>query len=341
MDFTLSEDQELLQSTARSLLADSCPIGLVRSHIEDPGVADPLWQRLREWSVLAGERMVDHCLFLEETGAVLAPGPYFSTTALFAPLLSAIGHDLLPSVLAGEVSGTVAMADASGEWIPNGDPVKSFVPEAERVDYVAVVSSADPTSAARIALYERPPARHLDTLDFSRRLSEIDLREATPIGQPTEIEAGGLDEVMGRAYVALAAEMMGTTRWLFDTTLEYAKTRHQFDRPIGSFQAIKHKLANLALAREKAWSAVYYAAMTIDAGDPERHHAAHVAKTMAGEAAKLNAKDGIQIHGGIGYTYEHDLHLYIRRAYGSEHLLGTSDWHRDRLAELILAPTGG
>jgi len=142
--------------------------------------------------------------------------------------------------------------------------------------------------------------------------------------------------VLARAYVALAAELMGTVRWLFDTTLAYAKTRVQFDRPIGSFQAIQHKLANMALVKEQAWSAVYYAAMTIDAGDPELRRAAHVAKVMAGEAAKLNAKDAIQIHGGIGYTWEHDLHLYIRRAYASEYLLGTSDWHRDRLASLIL-----
>ena len=150
------------------------------------------------------------------------------------------------------------------------------------------------------------------------------------------ITGDALDGVLARAYVALAAELMGTVRWLFDTTLAYAKTRVQFDRPIGSFQAVQHKLANMALVKEQAWSAVYYAAMTIDAGDPELHRAAHVAKVMAGEAAKLNAKDAIQIHGGIGYTWEHDLHLYIRRAYASEYLLGTSDWHRDRLATLVL-----
>jgi alkylation response protein AidB-like acyl-CoA dehydrogenase len=337
VDFTLSDNQALLQETARSLLAEACPVSLVRDHIEDPHAADPLWQRLREWTVLGGEALVDHCLFLEETGAVLAPGPYFATSALFAPLLGAIDHGLLPSVLAGETSGTVAVAGPEGEWIPNAEPVKRFVPEAERVDYVAVVSAG---SRPEVTVYERPPAQHLDTLDFSRRLSDVDVRDATAVGPPVAIDPERFEAVMERAYVALAAEMMGTTRWLFDTTLAYAKDRHQFDRPIGSFQAVKHKLANMAVAREKAWSAVYYAAMTIDAGDRERHHAAHAAKVMAGEAAKLNAKDGIQIHGGIGYTYEHDLHLYIRRAYGSEHLLGTSDWHRDRLAALILEPAG-
>ena len=130
--------------------------------------------------------------------------------------------------------------------------------------------------------------------------------------------------------------MLGTTRWLFDTTLAYAKVRVQFGKPIGSFQAVQHKLANMRLALERAWSSVYYAAMTIDADDADRHRATHVAKAAAGEAAKLCAKDGIQIHGGIGYTWEHDLHLYIRRAYASEFLLGSGDWHHDRLAELIL-----
>jgi alkylation response protein AidB-like acyl-CoA dehydrogenase len=110
----------------------------------------------------------------------------------------------------------------------------------------------------------------------------------------------------------------------------------QFDRPIGSFQAIQHKLANMALARERAWSAVYFAAMAIDADDPERHRAAHVAKASAGTAATLCAKDGVQIHGGIGFTWEHDLHLFIRRAYASEHLLGTTDWHHDQLGQLLL-----
>ena len=106
--------------------------------------------------------------------------------------------------------------------------------------------------------------------------------------------------------------------------------------PIGSFQAIQHKLADMSLDVERAWSAVYYAAMTVDAGDPDRHRAVHVAKAAAGEAAKRAAKDGIQIHGGIGYTWEHDLHLFMRRAFATEALLGTTGWHHDRLADLLI-----
>ncbi len=327
MDFTLTSDQELIRSSARALLAKECPTSLVRAHAGEPAVADGLWRHLREWTGLAAGPLVDLCLFLEETGAVLAPGPYFATTALFAPLVRAIDDDLFSRAVAGEATGTVAIAGKRGEWIPNADVVKTFVPEAEHVRYVAVV-----TPGPRVSILERPGARYLETVDTSRRLAEVGVGEVTGIAP---IPAAALERVLESASVALAAEMLGTARWLFETTPAYAKVREQFNRPIGSFQAIQHKLANMKLALERAWSAVYYAAMTLDAEDADRHRAAHAAKAAAGEAATLCAKDGIQIHGGIGYTWEHDLHLYIRRAYASEHLLGTSDWHRDRLAELI------
>jgi alkylation response protein AidB-like acyl-CoA dehydrogenase len=145
-----------------------------------------------------------------------------------------------------------------------------------------------------------------------------------------------LDLVLARATLALAAEQVGTARRLFGMALDYAKQRIQFDVPIGSFQAIQHKLADMSLDVERAWSAVYYAAMTVDADDADRPRAIHVAKAAAGEAAKHCAKDGIQIHGGIGYTWEHDLHLFMRRAFGTEALLGTTGWHHDRLADLLM-----
>ena len=135
---------------------------------------------------------------------------------------------------------------------------------------------------------------------------------------------------------ALAAEMVGTARRLFDMALAYAKERIQFDVPIGSFQAIQHKLAECSLAVERATAAAQYAAMTIDADDADRHRAVHVAKAAAGTAVTRAAKDAAQVHGGIGYTWEHDLHLFLRHAYGSEHWMGTTEWHHDRLADLLL-----
>jgi alkylation response protein AidB-like acyl-CoA dehydrogenase len=329
VDFTLSEDQELLRETARQILARECPTTLLRAYIDDPAAADPLWRHLHDYAALGDGPLTDLCLFVEETGYVAAPGPFFSTAALFAPLLAALGHELLPSVLSGEVTGTVAMAAADGVWLPNDDTVKTFVAEADRVDWVAVVSTGP-----AVVLVQSPPTRRVQTVDFTRRQFEVDAPARAERAQPVDPEA--LEAVLERATVALAAEMVGTARRLFDMTLAYAKERVQFDVPIGSFQAVQHKLADMALDLERATSAVSYAAMTIDAKDAERHRATHVAKAAAGAAVKRAAKDGIQIHGGIGYTWEHDLHLFIRRAYASEHWLGTSDWHHDRLAELLI-----
>ncbi|HLG92649.1 MAG TPA: acyl-CoA dehydrogenase family protein [Acidimicrobiales bacterium] len=335
MDFSLDPDEQLLVDTARSILRDHCPPSLVRAHIEDPSVADGLWKQLSGFAALGGESLVELCLFLHQTGAALAPGPFFATTALFVPLLAAAQADqeLRARALSGEVTGTVALADRRGDWVAHDDPVKWFVPEAARVDYVAVVGLPGPT----VSVHSSPRCRQTPSLDWSRLLYEVDPAGSEPAFGPYPLAEDLLEQVLERATVALSAEMLGTTSWMFDTTLAYAKARHQFGRPIGSFQAIKHKLANMALVKDQAEAAVYYAAMAADAGDPDRHRASHVAKVMAGKAARLNLKDAIQIHGGIGYTYDYDLHLYMRRALASETLLGTSDWHRDRLAEDFLA----
>jgi alkylation response protein AidB-like acyl-CoA dehydrogenase len=311
MDFTMTDEQVLLRDTAHALLTKQCPSSLVRAHMDDPAAADPLWKHLREWVELADGPLVDLCLFLEECGAVLAPGPFVATV---------LAHQLTP--LAG--TATVAMAGCDGHWVPNAETTKTFVLEADLVDDVVFVSPsgvevARPDSVARIG-----------SVDSTRRIFEV----GVALGRT--VDARDADDWLQRAYVSVAAELVGTARWLLHTTIEYAKQRVQFDVPIGSFQAIQHKLANMSLAVERAVSATYYAAMAIDADDADRHRAAHVAKAAAGRAATLCAKDGIQIHGGIGYTWEHDLHLYIRRAYASEHLLGTSGWHHDRLAELLL-----
>jgi Acyl-CoA dehydrogenase, C-terminal domain len=328
VDFTLSSDQELLRDTARQLLQRECPPALLRAHIDHPAAADPLWLHLRDFAALGDSPLTDLCLFAEEMGYVAAPGPFFPTAALFSPLLGALGHELLAPAVAGQATGTVAVAGADGVWRANDERVKTFVPEADRVDWVAVVSSGP-----AVTLVQSPSIRRVATVDFSRRMFDVEVGSGSEPARPVDPEA--FETVLERATVALAAEMTGTARRLFDMTLAYAKERVQFDVPIGSFQAIQHKLADVALDLERATSAVYYAAMTVDAKDPDRHRAAHVAKAAAGAAATRAAKDGIQIHGGIGYTWEHDLHLFIRHAYGSEAWLGTRDWHHDRLAELL------
>jgi alkylation response protein AidB-like acyl-CoA dehydrogenase len=309
VDFSLTPDQELLRDTGRKLLERECPPALVRAHIDDPSAYGPLWRHLSEYTALGAGPAADLCLFLEETGYAAAPGPFLATTAYTALTGDAV-----------TTTGTVALVD---------DPTLLFVLEADRVDRIAVVL---PGPRLAVVAATDLPVHFVSTVDFSRRLFTIDLPQLD--AQP--LDAAIYARWRERAYACTAAEMVGTARRIFDMTLAYAKERKQFDVPIGSFQAIQHKLADMSLALERATAAVHYAAMTIDGNDPDRARACHVAKASAGEAARRILKDGIQIHGGIGYTWEHDLHLYLRRATADEYLFGTTGWHLDRLAELLI-----
>jgi len=329
VNFALSEEQTLLRDTARALLAKECPPSLVRAHIDDPSVADGLWAHVRDFAALGDGPCTDLAVFCEELGYAAAPGVFFPTVAQFAPLLGAVGHPLLDDVVIGSATGTVALAGASGDWVVNGETVKTFVAEADRVDWIAVVGTGPEVRLfARDAVSLRP----VQTVDTSRRLFEA---EATGSGATHVVDHDALGAVLARATVALAAELVGTARRMTNMSVAYAKERYQFGVPIGSFQAIQHKLADVSLAVERAQSAVQYAAMTLDARDPDRHRAVHTAKAAAGGAATRAAKEAVQIHGGIGFTWEHDLHLYIRRAYGATYWLGTTEWHHDRLADLL------
>jgi alkylation response protein AidB-like acyl-CoA dehydrogenase len=312
MDFSLTEDQELLRDTAHKLLDRECPPALVRAHIDDPSVYAPLWRHLSEYTALGAGPATDLCLFLAETGYTAAPGPFLAT-ALYASLT---GDE--------DSTGTVAFVD---------DPVNSFVLEADRVERIAIIGPG-PTLAVVDTADVNDRLRFVSTLDFSRRTFHFD-RAGLAI-EPRPLEPAACAAWRDRAHVSIAAEMVGTARHIFDMTLAYAKERNQFDRPIGSFQAIQHKLADMSLALERATSAVQYGAMTSEAGAPESTLACHAAKAAAGEAARRILKDGAQIHGGIGYTWEHDLHLYLRRATADEYLLGTTSWHLDRIADLLI-----
>jgi len=323
MDFSLSPDQELLRDTARALVRDHCPSSLVRAYFDDPTVADPLTARLNEFAGLAAGSTVDLCLFLEELGAALVPGPFVPTVALFAPVVAAIGDDdLLARIADGAVTGSSCVRS----------PFELAAIEGDRVDLVAVIDDDG------VQLVERPPGRVLEAFDLSRRMFAVDPGVTDPKRVSSDPNTSDLYRGFGlaRASVALSAELLGATSWMLDTTLDYVKTREQFGRPIGSFQALQHRLADMTVLFERAWSSVYWAAMAIDADDDERHRAVHVAKSSASEAARHIALEAMQMHGGIGYTWDHDLHLYIRRAFATEDMLGTTAWHRERLAELVL-----
>ena len=309
MDFSLTPDQELLRDTGRKLLERECPPALVRAHIDDPSAYEPLWRHLSEYTALGPGPAADLCLFLEQTGYAAAPGPFLATTAVRRPDRRRRGHG----------HGRVRRRSQR-------------TPSCSRPIGWIASRSCCPARGSRSSTPRTRPARFVATVDFSRRLFVCDL----PRVEPQPIDPAVYDRWRDRAYASMAAEMVGTARRIFDMALAYAKERKQFDVPIGSFQAIQHKLADMSLALERATAAVHYAAMTIDGDDPECTRACHVAKAAAGEAARRILKDGIQIHGGIGYTWEHDLHLYLRRATGDEYLFGTTGWHLDRLAELLI-----
>jgi hypothetical protein len=258
-------------------------------------------------------------LFLEETGYVAAPGPFLAN-ALFTSLTESDGA----------TTGTVGFVH---------DPMNPFILEADRVEQIALVGQNDAVGPGpALAIFDTESIasqfRFVGTVDFSRRVFQLEAKDLGAVW--VALDAERYDAWRDRAYASIAAEMVGTARRIFDMSLSYAKERNQFDRPIGSFQAIQHKLADMSLALERSTAAVQYAAMTCDAAAADRTLACHSAKAAAGEAARRILKDGAQIHGGIGYTWEHDLHLYLRRATTDEDMLGTTSWHLDRIADLLI-----
>jgi len=335
MDFTFTPEQELLRETARTLLARECPTTLLRAHMDDLAAATPLWEHLAPFAELGRGPTTDLCVFMEELGYVAAPGPFLASAVLATAVLDALDAPVALGRPDAELpTATLALAGTDGVWRPNDDTTKTFVLDVETVDAVLAVG-ADGTVTRLGNAFDAPPdrVRRIETVDTTRPVYAVAVGPGAVLGT---LGAEALAPVLARATVAAAAELVGTARRLLTMALEYAKERVQFDVPIGSFQAVQHKLADMSLDVERATSAVLYAAMTVDAGDPDRDRAVHVAKAAAGEAARRCAKDGIQIHGGIGFTWEHDLHLFLRRAFASEALLGTTAWHHDRLADLLI-----
>ncbi len=343
MDFSLTEEQELIRDTAQRLLAQHCPASLLRVHADDRAAARPLWDQLRGYSALGGGDCTDLCLFLSELGRVSAPGPFFATTALAIPVVGALGTaapaGLLDALLSGETTATVAICGADGRWTPNPSSTKYFVVDADIADTVIVINAGWTVRCLAVA---DVALTSMESADSTRRMFALDVPTVTDDDteqrEPARLDAATARVWLARVYVCAAADLVGTARRLFDMALSYAAERVQFDRPIGSFQAIQHKLAEMSLVLERATAAVQYAAMTVDgpADDATRARAAHSAKAAADTAAQRILKDSIQIHGGVGYTWEHDLQLYLRRATVGATQFGTTSWHHDRIADLLI-----
>ncbi len=374
MDFAFSEEQEMLRGSARNFLAKECPSKLVRKLMDDPDAHDPaLWKKMAGlgWTSLgipeqyggAGS-FLDLIVVLEECGRVLLPGPFFATMGLAVPALIEAGSEAqkkeaLGAIAEGKARATLAFTEPSGRWDAAGvtlaakpvgggwqlDGVKLFVPDAEGADYTVVAARTRGDGEDGISLFlvkGRPKGMtvtQLKTLDMTRRWSEVrfegvELSADALMGAPHKAWPA-LKRALEWATGALCAEMIGGTQKVLEASTEYAKTRHQFGKPIGIYQAVSHKLADMLVLSESGRSATYYAAWAVEADAPDRALASSMAKAYVSDAYRKVAGDGIQVHGGIGFTWEHDLHLYFKRAKASEVTLGDATYHRELVAQAL------
>ena len=364
-----SEDQEELRRYVRQFLAERSPESAVRKLMDtDWGYDEAVWRQMADQMGLQGIAIEERyggggftfrelALVMEEMGRALLCAPYLSTAVLAAGALSSSGdeaacEELLPAIAGGGCIATLAFEEEDGgsgagvrtsaAAVEGGgwrlDGAKSYVLDGHIADLVLVIAQG-PEGLGLFRCDGDASGLSKDlipTLDLTRKLARLTFTgtPAIPVGEPG---AGGaiLEHVLQLAAVALAVEQVGGAQYCLDMAVGYAKERVQFGRHIGSFQAIKHRCADLLLEVETARSAAYYAAWCAAAGDDDLPVAASMAKAHCSEAFYQAAAENIQIHGGIGFTWEHPAHLYFKRAKSGQLMFGDAALHRQRLAELV------
>jgi alkylation response protein AidB-like acyl-CoA dehydrogenase len=352
-DLAVSGVHTELRSMVRQLMADTSSSARVREVIEtEDGFDRATWSTIGQLGLLAllvperweglGQGPVEAGIVFEEMGRALYPGPYFASVALATNALLCSGddaacNDFLPGIAAGSTIATLATADNTGYTVArgNGDPwilegAKSFVPHGHVADLLLVTARTD----AGLSLFAVDPAdagveaRALTSLDLTRRLAAVSFA-----GAPARLVGvdGGADAMLAstvdRALIALASEQAGGAARCLEMSVEYAKQREQFGKPIGSFQAIAHRCVEMLQRVEFARAASHYAAACLATPADELPVAARVAAAYCGRAYRWVATENIQVHGGLGFTWEHDAHLHYRRSWASETLLGNADEH--------------
>jgi alkylation response protein AidB-like acyl-CoA dehydrogenase len=342
---------------------------------DEKGYSPDLWKKIADlgWLGLAfpekyggvGSSFLDLVVLLEECGRALLPGPFISTVVLAGRPIDLFGNEsqkqkFLPRIAKGELILTLAFTEANGgleasdialtaslsgdKFIINGS--KLFVPHAHIAEYFLCVTRThdgnDKEDGITIFIIDaRLPGIQIEQLKTltGEKLSEVIFDNVTVSKQDIlgELHKGWpiIKKILVEGQVAESAWMAGGARWVMETSIDYAKIRIAFGRPIGSFQAIQHKLANIAVNVEGATSILYYAAWAITENHPDATMAASMAKSWCGETYKQAAFDGIQIHGGIGYTWDHDMHLYLKKAKACEVTFGDSDYHREKVAMML------
>jgi alkylation response protein AidB-like acyl-CoA dehydrogenase len=365
--FSFSSEQEEFRSNLRRLLANSSPTQEVRRLMEtDQGYERDAWGAINAALGLTAIRIPeayggyglsfgDQCIVLEEMGRALLCAPYFATAVLAAGIIMNAGTEaekqaLLPGIAAGETTAAFAWVEDNGRWDAEGTTLtataengqiqlsghKSYVVDGHTADFIVVLARApqglslfivdgNAAGLTRRALRSMDPTRKFARLTFNRVA-------ARPLGT-----AGGAAAPFARTMVEAAAclanEMVGGADRLREDALAYAMMRMQFGKPIASFQSMKHKHADMLLEVELAKSAAYYAAASLDDGDPDTVANAHLAKACASDAYMQTAIHAVQIYGGIGFTWDNDTHLWFKRAKSSEVFLGDANYHRELMLQ--------
>jgi alkylation response protein AidB-like acyl-CoA dehydrogenase len=364
VDFTFSPEQEALRDAVRTTLAAEAPRQYVRAMIDDQrGFTDELWVKLADlgWTGLLipeesgglGLGLIDLVVVEEEMGKLPFPGPYFSSSVAATLVALRLGAaNLLPDLASGAKRGTVAVEEfgrgnplddltttatrasaAADEWVLDG--VKPLVLDGATADWVIVV--ARDGDGLGSFLVEQPVAEPVPALDVTRKMARVVL-DATParrIGPPGD-QTARLARALDDIALALCAETVGATEAALNMAVDYAQVRVQFDRPIASFQVIRHKTVDMLHRLELARVGTHWAAWTSDTDDVERERAAAMAKSFVAEAAVFVTAENIQIHGGVGFTWDVDAHLHYRRVKQNDLLFGNQGWQRRRLADLVL-----
>jgi alkylation response protein AidB-like acyl-CoA dehydrogenase len=349
MHFAFTDQQIEFRDAVRQVLAKECTPDDLRSAYAAPAARTARWTTLAELGVIGlstpptrgglGLGLVDLVPLLEEMGRVALPEPVLETTALAAPLLAGLeggtegGSASVARWLRAIAEGTTAAA--VGRVGPDGPPLAG----ADGADLYLLVTSGDQPEIHAVGS-EAVTVTPVGSLDPTRRLGTVGW-DPDP---GTVVASGGtaaqfIRQMSDRAAVATAAELLGLTERMITMAADYAKERHQFGKPIGGFQAVKHLLAGAQVKLEFARPVVYGAAWALDAGDPTTSRAASTAKAWASDAATEAARVALQVHGAIGYTWEHDLHLWMKKGWTLASAWGDAAWHRRRVADWLLGPT--
>jgi alkylation response protein AidB-like acyl-CoA dehydrogenase len=368
VDFELTDDQQELQAVVRDVAEAECPTALVRAVAEDRagGDVDALWKTFvqLDWPSLTvpvddggmGLSAVELAITLEELGRVADPTPFQATTSQYLPLVRNCGdpeqrRTLLGAVCTGgtgaaalDPDDVVAHAEADGTWRLEG--TARYLIDGDRADELAVVARTDELADGRpgigvfVVRAAEVTATRLPSFDSTLHVAEVRLdgvRVAAERSMCGPDVATGVERARLEAITGVAASMVGASQRILELVSEHVRSRHQFGQPIGAFQAVKHMLVDVYIAIERARALCHFAALTLAEDDDRAALAASMAKAAAGDCQRIAAQHGVQLFGGLGFTWENDVQMFVRRAKAGELLLGSTAEHRSRVARITTA----